>query len=1501
MAKDTHQSKIFFYISLLLGLGGLAIFAVLLFRYQNQNERKQQAQFDYNQQQALQAAIQVDTKVHEFMAVARSVADDLSDGTLPYDQVESRLARETRANPDIFGITASFEPFAYAPDIRLYAPYYKKSARGFFEKVAIESVYDYTVPPDRDPSTPDTTWYHQPVTEGAGWIEPYFGSASNTLLATYGVPFYRLDTTTQQEVPAGAVAVALSLAEVQDLVDSLDLGATGYGYIISSSGLFIAHPIKEYIGQKTIFELARDQDDDMLQSIGKRAVQGEEFVQHMVDQVTGQESLVFHVPVQATGWSVGIIMNREEMILEVQETMFEQVMLALVLALALMFIAMVAFRVHRKDTLALWGVSVTTTLLNVAIIGFVWHLASFIHDETGVQIVNRSGLDRFLLSYEQEQAEQQPVLHGESLPPAVHIPTGIVLHTIQFGGPNDVTIGGYIWQKYPENLDPEIARGFVFPQRGGWDIVTKVYHRHEHGMEIVGWQVLVPLREAFNPAKYPFDNEDIQIRLRHKDFDKNVILVPDIESYDLLKPSLLPGLDDEMVIEGRMINESFFSYHMFNYDTNFGFGSSATQRVPELYFNVRVQRSFLDSLVGQIIPLLIIFMMMFIVVFITNEPDSKEIFGVLSYSAALFFVAGLAHSGLRQKIAALGITYFEYFYILIYIVILAVSVNAILYHSQSSIRFLQFRNNLLPKIAYGPLVSGVLLVVTLYVFVFNEETLLYATMHSSSEEQELLRIGMITDAGGIEDKSFNQNIWKGLQRAASELDNVEVAFVSSDDEADYEQNIVDMAEQHYNIIVTVGYGMAAPTFKLAETYPHIQFILVDHPTQPELKNVQGVLFAVDEAATAVGYLAAAMADKTDPSAPMVGYVAGERIPPVEQFIVGYQQGIWLYNSTYHRNVAFTGVYVGDFVSLDKGIMYGRQLIADGADVLMGVGGITGNGGIAAAKNAGKLAIGVDVDQYETLTNERDILLTSTMKRLDEAIFALIAQARAGDFAGGTNYVGSFDNGGVGMAPFHAYEQGIPDAIRLDLDKLTHRISQRQVWTGWGDIGGSQVSNTQSGFVATNDVPLHVSQQVETGSGSIYITLELPESGQLTGKAFVIPTSAPFDVSALKDMEPFIVDDEIVAGDETQAVAYTTGDMSMQADDATVNLTGVRNLRGQLLVIRSYYHAHDEPLLGENLHILQEIQLEVPAQLPAEDLPGQADMTIGIIQAADTPANNAAVRGFQNRLRELGFSDSDIGYDIHIVGNDARNMKQIVSELVDEDVDMIYTPGLFAAQTTNKAIQHTPLIFSAVSDPVAAGLVESLDMPGKNASGVAGNVTTSLFDVIVTVLPTTQRLGIVYNPTEHESHAMLDQLQAEARQRNMQIVETRVLRGTAGEIARLAQGLVGQVDAIYVAGHMTLGANEEYLVDICNEQDIPLFASSVELVANGAVASLSIDHYNQGYEAGKLASRVLSGADPATIRVHVVDEASLWVNPAAAASQGVTIPDTLLQQADRVVE
>ena len=294
----------------------------------------------------------------------------------------------------------------------------------------------------------------------------------------------------------------------------------------------------------------------------------------------------------------------------------------------------------------------------------------------------------------------------------------------------------------------------------------------------------------------------------------------------------------------------------------------------------------------------------------------------------------------------------------------------------------------------------------------------------------------VTDAGGIDDASFNETAYKGITDAVDSL-GITGEFLESQSDADYEPNINSFVEQECDIIVTVGFLLGDATAAAAEANPDIQFTIVDFAYDPAIDNVRGLVFDTKSASFLAGYVAAGTTQTG-----IVGTFGGVNIPPVTDFMEGMRLGVAHYNSVNGTDVSLLGwdgsdgLFTGNFDSLEDGRAFGENLIAEGADIIMPVAGPVGQGTAAAAQEAGDTwIIGVDSDWYFSNADFADVILTSVLKNMDVAVLDSIENAVAGNDLG-TIYVGTLENGGVGIAEYHDVEGGVPQA---DIDALAAEI------------------------------------------------------------------------------------------------------------------------------------------------------------------------------------------------------------------------------------------------------------------------------------------------------------------------------------------------------------------------------------------------------------------------------------------------------------------------------
>lgn len=303
---------------------------------------------------------------------------------------------------------------------------------------------------------------------------------------------------------------------------------------------------------------------------------------------------------------------------------------------------------------------------------------------------------------------------------------------------------------------------------------------------------------------------------------------------------------------------------------------------------------------------------------------------------------------------------------------------------------------------------------------------------------ETFCVGLVTDVGKIDDKSFNQSTWEGVKQAESELGAI-VQYIETTDSKDYDKNIATFADEKYDVIVTVGFALGEATIAAAKAYPDIKFIGVDQSQSEVIPNLAGLVFPEDKAGFLVGALAAQMSKSGK-----IGAVCGtDAVPAVWRFGEGYRAGAAYIdpavevNVVYHSDVGFDKT----FTDPEWGKTTAISMIDKGVDVIFGAGGKTSNGALLGAAEKGVYAIGVDTDQYYTVPEAQKYLLSSAMKMLTPGTLELIKMAKEGNFPGG-DYLGL-----AGYAPYHDVESQVPAEVKAKMEEIEKALADGSLETG----------------------------------------------------------------------------------------------------------------------------------------------------------------------------------------------------------------------------------------------------------------------------------------------------------------------------------------------------------------------------------------------------------------------------------------------------------------------
>ncbi len=310
---------------------------------------------------------------------------------------------------------------------------------------------------------------------------------------------------------------------------------------------------------------------------------------------------------------------------------------------------------------------------------------------------------------------------------------------------------------------------------------------------------------------------------------------------------------------------------------------------------------------------------------------------------------------------------------------------------------------------------------------------------------------IVSDAGGFDDKSFNQLSYQGVEQAADEL-GAEFTAVESNSENDYGPNLESLVSEGCDVIVTVGFALAAATKESAAANPDIEYVLIDDAAdggedgqtfdgQADQPNIKPLLYNTAQAAFLAGYTAADYS-----TTGKVGTYGGLPFPTVTVFMDGFRQGVEYYNSEKGTEVEVIGwdgedgSFTGGFEANQTATTTAAQLLDQGVDVILPVGGPIYQGALTAIADSGEdvALIGVDADFYETDPNTQDVVLTSILKNMQVSTYEAVLAA-GNDAFDPAPYVGTLENGGVGIAPFHDFESKVNPELQAELDTITAGI------------------------------------------------------------------------------------------------------------------------------------------------------------------------------------------------------------------------------------------------------------------------------------------------------------------------------------------------------------------------------------------------------------------------------------------------------------------------------
>ena len=642
----------------------LTFLLVVFVGYDYEQERNFQAQ-----NLATQVAEELRSSAHQLYATISAtstsittVATQLSTGQLPRSQILPRLKQILKTSSHLSAIGVAFIPHLHSPEARRQSPYYiSKSSQ---------------------PSTDSLQLFLTPCFTGANETDlvrcVVFGEISRTSLGAW--------------------------------LANLKIGKIGYNLLFTPQGTVLAEPFNDQQPQ-TITNLTG------ISNFQKLTIEANQSgLREYPATKTTQSMWLFYQTIPFGDWVLGTLYNQNEFMAQsAQKLRHNLIWLSFWVIFWLGLLAALILRIDKGNISSWWQIVLAISSLLLIGMGFIWYLGlsvSVYEDSSKTVITNNADLNRLKAS------------KFEVTKP-VYVPTGALIESIEFTEDDSVIVTGYIWQKYAVTIPKDITRGLVLPKAMPSLKLTEVERHRENHTEVIKWYFEGIIQQKFAYTQYPLDRRAISFQIRHQDFAKNVILVPDLT---INQPNAWLGLKPELEISNWNIIASFFNYQNSSITKSIGRTSPIN-----LYFTVVVQRNLLNPFILNILPIIIVVSMLFIILLLMGRVGRFA--NIVAPLTALFLGTLIAHVGLRQKIPDLSVSYIEYFYLVMYLAMLGIVISYLIFNRKKEGFFTQFnndflfrikqkrfynqyRNGLVLKLLFLPLILATLWGITAWVFYY---------------------------------------------------------------------------------------------------------------------------------------------------------------------------------------------------------------------------------------------------------------------------------------------------------------------------------------------------------------------------------------------------------------------------------------------------------------------------------------------------------------------------------------------------------------------------------------------------------------------------------------------------------------------------------------------------------------------------------------------------------------------------------------------------------------
>lgn len=579
-------------------------------------------------------------------------------------------------------------------------------------------------------------WYNAGAVGTSGMSKPFLDPVTRKPVIAFYMPVFSNAT---REV-IGIVFATQSVEHLKHVLTTLYLGQAGYWILTDSAGTILVDPSNNVVKeQQSLYTIAQKSDDDILLTNAQQAAAGHPSTSFYVNSKTDNNAWLSSATIPAAGnWLLFGIFD-----VFPQNDLVRQQLMRVILALLITCIFAITFcLIHIKATIwFLWFFSGVLSLVIAVTVAALWIITALYPHYKQDQVMpvrNKISLYQFLdqlsLTHKSHNttdiaekiAQENPIMHNFDYylhyryKAGRYVPTGFLIQDINFISKDQIEFVGIIWQRYFAEIHDGVSRGFILQQLTGRPDIEEISRANTGKEETIVWLVHAQLNQIMSYRDFPFDVKNIHIQISHKDFDKNIVLVPDLDSYSMLNPETMPGVSDQAHLAGWRLHSSFFGYEIMDYRTTFGmyaygpFGiwkQLDKSHVPELHFIVQAKRYLIETLTMDVITLLVIALILFILLFTYQERGFSN---TLSTFGAVLFSTILAQQYFKVKIPSEEFVYFESFYFIMYLAILTTLILSLLDYFETNIRFIRYKNNFIARLLFWPCLLGIVCFITVF-------------------------------------------------------------------------------------------------------------------------------------------------------------------------------------------------------------------------------------------------------------------------------------------------------------------------------------------------------------------------------------------------------------------------------------------------------------------------------------------------------------------------------------------------------------------------------------------------------------------------------------------------------------------------------------------------------------------------------------------------------------------------------------------------------------------